>query len=113
MAGLWNPTIEQGATFSPVLTWKDEDGDPADLPGYTARMYLKRRKTDDTAIVELTTENGGLTLGGALGTIAILITATVTATLDYSGVYDLEMVSGTNVRRLVEGNYPLSTEVTK
>ncbi len=47
---------------------------PFDLTGYTARMDIRcgPAKTD-LLIKSLTTENGGITLGGALGTITLFI----------------------------------------
>jgi hypothetical protein len=68
-----------------------------------------------TTIVELTTSNGRMTLGGAAGTIALAITATDTTTLAAGQyVYDMEMVSsGGEVTRLLEGRATISAEVTR
>jgi hypothetical protein len=56
-------------------------------------------------------------LGGTAGTIVVALTATQTAAIDAtpSGqyVYDLELVSGSTVTRLVEGNFLVSPEVTR
>ena len=113
-AGKLNIVIEQGATFNPVLTYQDENASPIDLTGYTARMKIKNARTDTSALEELTTENGGITLGGAAGTIALLFTATATAAMTWtSGVYDLELVSsGGVVTRLLQGTATVSPEVT-
>ncbi len=106
-------TIEQGATWAQSMNWKT--GDPSalvDLTGYTARMQL-REKYGGPLAIELTTENGRITLGGALGTIDLLISATDTATIkarDY--VYDLEMISGATVTRLIEGKITVTPEAT-
>jgi hypothetical protein len=108
-------TICQGSTWSQVLVWKT--GSPAaavNLTGYTARMQLRSRVTSETVAVGLTTENGGITLGGALGTITLALTATATAALVAGRyVYDLELVTGTTVRRLLEGTVTVSAEVTR
>jgi hypothetical protein len=67
-------------------------------------------------VLTLTTENAGITLGGAAGTITLSATATVTAALTapFSGVYDLELVSGGGVvTRLLEGVATVSPEVTR
>jgi hypothetical protein len=63
----------------------------------------------------LTSSNGGITLGGSAGTIALNIAASVTANFiagDY--VYDLELnaANGT-VTRLIEGKFNVTPEVTK
>lgn len=114
-AGRHDFTIEKGATFSRVLTWKDENSTAYDLTGYTARMHIREERDDTAKIVELTTENGGITLGGAAGTITLLITDTATSAITQnSGVYDLELVSsGGVVTRLLEGDISIINEVTR
>lgn len=91
-AGKLNIVIEQGATFNPVLTYKDSLGALIDLTGFTARMQIRLKKTSATFLVELTTENGGIALGGVAGTITLLITDTASTALTFdSAVYDLEL----------------------
>lgn len=113
--GKYNFTIYQGATFGRVLTWKDENATPIDLTGYTARMHIRSSVDDDTIIASLTTENGGITLGGEDGTITLTMSAaTTTAITADSGLYDLELVNGGSaVTRLLEGNVIISKEVTR
>ena len=117
-AGKLNIVIEQGTTFNPVLTYTDNATPPVaiDLTGYTARMQIKLKKTDPSFITggELTTENGGIVLGGVAGTITLLITDTVTAAFVFSNaVYDLELISsGSIVTRLLQGSATLSIETT-
>lgn len=108
--------IEQGATFRKVLTWKaGTPPTPVDLTGCTARMQMRGTITDAVPLITLTTENGGIVLGGVAGTIELVITATVTAAITWAAaVYDLEIVfpSG-DVRRLVYGPVTVSLEVTR
>jgi hypothetical protein len=114
-AATQNFCIAQGATWPQQLVWKTGDPPTAvDLTGYTARMHLRRRVGDEDPAVELTTENDGITLGGTAGTIDLLISAADTADLA-SGryVYDLELVTGSTVRRLLEGTITVSAEVTR
>jgi hypothetical protein len=86
---------------------------PVDLTGYTARMKIKRNKSDDTELVYLTDGNG-ITIDNTDKTIQIVIDATITETLDFnSGVYDLELVSATSeVFRILEGSVTVSRETT-
>lgn len=114
-AGKLTIVIEQGTTFNPVLTYKDSLGALINLTGYTARMQIRLKKTSAAFLVELTTENGGITLGGAAGTITLLITAVASAALTFtSASYDLELIAGGGaVTRLLEGSVTLSPEVTK
>ena len=112
-AGIYNVTIEQGATLSRTIYWYDETDTLVNLTTYTARATFKD-KFGGTVIVALTTENSGITLGGALGTIVLAITATATAafTAPSHGVWDLELINGASVTRLLQGRFDVSQEVT-
>lgn len=112
--------IYQGATFSKTLTWKtapDEDSPktPVDLTGCTARMQVRAKIGATEVLLTLTTENGGITLGGTAGTIDLLIEAEDTAAITWtSGVYDLEIIfTNGDVRRLLYGEVVVSREVTR
>ena len=112
-AGSYNFTCEQGATFSRTLTIKDSNGDARDLSDYTARMQVRRRLTDTSTLIELTTENGRISLNSE-GEVSLSIGATATAALSDGGVYDLELIaSDGTVERVIEGNFVLSLEVTR
>ncbi len=116
-AGKYNFTIEQGADLSRVFTWKDANGSPVSLVGYTARMKIKDSSTG-TTILSLTNAadaNGNvLTLGGLVGTITLTIKSVTTTAMTFTeGKYDLELVDASNkVTRLVQGIVSLSQEVT-
>lgn len=107
--------VYQGATFEQIFIWKNSVGDPIDLTGYTARMMARANVETQTPFIDLTTENGGIALGGAAGTITIYIPAAGTAAINNtSGVYDLELESsGGEVTRFLQGNIILSREVTR
>lgn len=111
-----NITIIQGATLDLLVTWRAGDPPAAvNLTGCTARMQIREKITSDTALVSLTTENGGIVLGGTAGTIRRFMSAEDTAELDWkTGVYDLEIefADGT-VRRLLAGSVVVSPEVTR
>lgn len=113
-AGIYNFICEQGATFTRVINATDGAGDPIDLTGYTARMQV-RRDIDATAIlIELTTENGRITLGGESGTITLSIDAEDTSAIPRPGIYDLELESDTGtVIRLLKGIFDLDPEATR
>lgn len=113
LAGLLDLQIEQGATFSIVFLYQDENGDAIDMTGMTARMQLRRTYNSPTALLSLTTENGRIAINVSEGSITLNISATDTASLTGSGVYDLELVAGTTVNRILEGSYSICAEVTK
>ena len=115
-------TIQQGATFDITLTWQDANGTPIDLTGYTARMQIRENIEDANFVVEITTTptaSGSIVLGGAAGTIQLIIPSDVTTgfTTWDEGVYDLEMISDAGppevVRRLLEGCVVVTPEVTR
>lgn len=114
IAGVYNFTIEQGATFERTITVRDSDDELFDFSGYTARMHIRPEVDSATILATLTTANGGIVLGGAAGTVAINITATATAGIQVDGVYDLEIISADNkVYRLLKGIVRLDPEVTR
>lgn len=112
-AGAYDITCEQGATFSRTLTVKDADNNPRDLSGYTARMQVRRTTSSTTFIVELTTENGRISVNSS-GEILLNMPAALTASLSDGGVYDLEIESPSGVvERVIEGMFILDLEVTR
>jgi hypothetical protein len=87
-----------------------------DLTGYTARMQVRRTLESTSKLFELTTENGSLdvTFQDQSNIIRIYLPSEVTASVDTSGVYDLELVNqGGEVSRLVEGKFIVVPEVTR
>ena len=116
-----NLKIEQGATYigpgsGGNATLKNGSPPvPTDLTACTARMQVRRAVDDPEVLLSLTTENGGIVLGGTAGTITLGLTAVQTAAIQWTaGVYDLEMIYSTGlVRRLLAGTVTVSREVTR
>jgi hypothetical protein len=115
--GKYNLLVLQGAKLDLTLTWTDDDNLPINLTGYTARLYIRRHVGATAILVEMTTENGRIVLGGAAGTIRLVLLATATDDMTWThGVYDLELIPAGGegeVIRLLEGAAYLSKEVTK
>jgi predicted MFS family arabinose efflux permease len=113
-AGTLDFTIEQGATFNLLLTWKINNV-AVNLTGYTARLQARIDVDEIETVLSLTTANGGITLGGALGTISLDQTAVQTTLLPAGTyVYDLELIAANaTVTRLVQGELLISAEVTR
>jgi molybdopterin-binding protein len=78
-------------------------------------MQIRRLITDAAYMIELTTENSGITLeaSNVQGEIRIEMTAAQTAALTTSGVYDLELIQGADVIKVIKGNFTLNLEVTR
>jgi hypothetical protein len=113
-AGGYDMVCEQGATFLRQFTWTDENEVPVNLTGFTARMHIRTTVAAASTTLELTTANGRITLNPSQGTITLQLTATETAALAAKRyVYDLELVSGASVTRLLQGAFTVSPEVTR
>lgn len=110
-----NLQINQGATFRHRFTWKDGKGRAINLTGYTARLQARESIESDIAVITLTTENGGVVLGGSAGTIALYISDEDTTLITAKKlVYDLELVAPNgDVIRPVSGSINVSFEVTR
>ena len=108
-------TIYQGATFRKRLTWTAPSGTPVDLTGCTARMQVRPEVESPTVLLELTTANGGITLGGVAGTIELFVSDDASTLFTWTaGVWDLEIeFPGGDVRRLAQGSISVSPEVTR
>lgn len=113
-AGIYNFTIDQGSNWNLNVIYKDANGVPINLTGYTAAMQLRENYNSDVAELTLSTSNGGITITGNLGKLALTATASQTAALS-SGfyVYDLEISSGGVVTRIIQGQITVAGEVTR
>lgn len=123
-AARYSFVIEQGATTNIQLTWQDESGS-INLSGYGGRMQIRPSATSETVYLSLSsslqTDGTGLNMSGSdgetavqSGSIGIYISAATSSLLNFdTAYYDLEMVSGNEVTRLLEGQVKLSKNVTR
>ena len=118
-AGIYNFTIEQGATFKRTFRYKDSNGNPISLSGSLVRMQIRQNVNSDVVIDEFTSNNNSFVLttpagGSEVNQINLEITATETAAFNFNNaVYDIEIDSGDEVIRLLQGKIKLSKEVTR
>lgn len=113
LAGTYNIITDQGSTFTRTLTYKDNAGNPINLTGYSAKMQVRTATDATSVLLELSTANGRITLGGVLGTISLNAPASA---MNFAGgvyVYDLELTSGSTVTRVVMGSFTNRAEVTQ
>jgi hypothetical protein len=117
--GIWNITINAGATFSQRAT---PSGTPWDLTGYNARAMIRQDYTSTLPLLTLGTAAGTavITLGGTAGWVQVDIDATTTATIGSTVglagatyVWDLELVSGSDVTRFCYGAAIITPEATR
>lgn len=104
----------QGSTFQAGIYVKDKYQTPTDLTGYTFRMQVRATAASSTVLLEITTSNYG-TITASTGKLYWSVPASITAAVA-AGIYyyDLELVSGGGiVKRILEGKFEVSAEVTR
>ena len=124
-AGKYSFTVEQGSTTSFQVVYKDANGTPVNLSGYHARMQIRETIGLSTIIGRLSSsldaDGTGLNLSGSAGTlplssgsIGVYISAASSSGFTFdTAVYDLELVTGITVTRLLQGTIKLDKEVTR
>ena len=140
MAAEYTITHDKGTTFKFHALYKSATGGAIDLDGQTARMQV-RRSPDDTQLV-LNITGSGVTNGGATGEFSagagVGGTGGITLNGSNSGAagttggiyiefdavsssnvptgrlfYDLELVDGEEVTRIIEGRFEARANITK
>jgi hypothetical protein len=110
--------LDQGATYDNFWVWKTGPKGaevPVDLVGCEARAQIRPELESEDVLLELTTTNGRIALGGEPGMIRVVITDEDTAALTFdSAVYDLfiDFPNGTSIRRM-SGSVSLTKAVTR
>jgi hypothetical protein len=107
-AGTQNLLIEQGSTFVQTYTVIE----PANWTwdGWTARAQIRSAAATDNGDLLLDLTPYLMVIGAA---VRLAIPADVTQNLTRNGVWDLEMVLGSTVVRLLQGRVTVSLEVTR
>ncbi len=138
-----NLIMKLGVDWTRVLSYKQADGQPVNLTGYTARMQVRSHPSSNIAILDLTTQNGGIAIDGPTGVITLTVThaqltegptglhlGTITAPptllsedldngIKYSGtgkiaLYDLDLISpGGIITKLLTGKVCFDPSVTR
>jgi len=134
-AGRYSFLIEQGATTSFEVQYKDSSNEPIDLDGYHARMQIRPSITSNQIICKLSSsiqaDGTGLNLSGSngstplsSGSIGVYISAFSSSQFSSGSnptwneaYYNIEIVSGsgvsTYVDRILEGKVRLSLDVNR
>lgn len=133
MTAVYNLTIVAGETLNAdvlYFVYKDAAGNPINLTGYTARAKIRTALVSGAEVLSMTTENFKIILGGALGTVALALSASDTAALwadslpragtwkgrdAYAlGFWDLELIApGGAVMRFLQGSASIVPEATR
>ena len=112
-AGIYNFRIEQGATTDFEIVYKDSNGTPVDLTGYTASAKMAKGYASTRTRTIITTS---INSDPTTGVIVLSLTADQTNNLDAAAryVYDIEITrtSDSTVTRVIEGIITISPSVT-
>jgi hypothetical protein len=109
-AGTYNFTIEQGTTFSRVLTLQ-ENGSAMNLTGYSVASQMRSTHDSSTVVATFTANvsnasNGQITL--------TMSNSTTSGIEEGMYVYDVEITSGGGVvTRIMQGQVTTTPEVTR
>ena len=114
MAGQKNFEVDQNATFTFIVEYKDNNGLPIDLTGATAKMQVRDTKGGTKLAFSLTSPSGGIVITPLFGKLTIKMTPTQTNKLFYpKSSYDIMITdSNANKIKLLEGFMTLSRSVT-
>ena len=104
-----NLYMEQGTTFSSVITLDDLNGYVYDLTGYTANSQIRKSFYSSNATATFTTS-----ITPANGTITLSLTSAQTASITPGRyLYDTIITTGSTVTRVLEGVIDVSPRVTR
>lgn len=92
--GIYNRyVVYKGADFGPLVIISDPCGEPIDLTGYDFSFRAKYSLDDVTPFIDLTTDNGGITVNSS-GEVQMIMPGADTADLETGdGEYSLIGVS--------------------
>lgn len=116
----YNITIHVGSKYELDITWRDENEVVVPMgsgSGYTARMQVRREQDEASELLldGINTTSGYIILANTAPNMKIRIPATVTATLEKSGWFDVFVVPGTgevDKKQLFEGKATRDPRVT-
>ena len=139
-AGHYDIFAEQGTTFRLFMLYRDAEKTPVNLANATAEMQVRRSRSSDSLLLQVTTE--GVTGGGVLGEwigatggiagiggislnenlegsaitggVSIVIDSLTTQNIpDGKHFYDIRLTQGTVVDRLIEGRFVVEDGVIR
>ena len=120
MAARYDIEAEKGSSFIFYVKYMDDDDSAVDLVGggYTAEMQVRRFADSTTKLLQFKSTNGGVALGlgpfgvtaGNSGVIADPSTMDNVPVGDHQ--YDLEIIQGNTIVRLVEGTFVCKSNIT-
>ena len=129
MAANYNIEIEQGETFLFHFQYLERGSTGIDVSGYTGQMQIRRSPLTSTKIVEVL--NTGVTYGTTAGTGGFSMNTSATGGSQTGGIrlsldavttsfipsgqhfYDIELVKGATIDKILRGRIDCNQEVTR
>lgn len=117
-ADTYDLALDQGADWFWNIRWRvgatQRSAVSKNTTGYTARMQVRKTYSSPTTMLNLTTQNGGITVSND-GLIQLRATAIQTAAMQPGkAVYDVEVISNNSiVTKIVRGTIRVVAEVTR
>jgi hypothetical protein len=113
----FNLVLDQGASHVFAYDWISQStGLPLDLTDYSGKMQIRSAPDDEEVLLELSTANGRITMGGVNGEVLLTIEPADTIGIDWSDAwYDL-FLTNTNdnsVVRLAKGFVTVLNRITQ
>jgi hypothetical protein len=114
MAGKKNWEVDQNATYTFQVIYKDPDDNIIDLTNCSAKMQVRDLQGGSKLAFTLTSPSGGISIDEPAGKLTIRMTPTQTNKLFYpKSSYDIMLTdSNLNRTKLLEGFITLSRSVT-
>jgi hypothetical protein len=122
MSNIKNIEVDQGTSYSYVLTLTNSNNAIYDLTGYDARLQVRRNYGDTTVLINATLQNSKLSVNAAAGKVTFTLAPSDTSGIRFDlkdddtleCVYDLEIISPTgNVYKPAKGTFTIRREVTR
>lgn len=114
MAAKHDLIFESNGSRKRSFTWTNSQGQPIDLTGYSAKLMIKKSAEYTQSLVELSTQNNTIALGGANGKIELKFSKLNFVRAAQGGIYDLILIpagDGDPVR-FMEGEFKIMKGVT-
>lgn len=106
--------IKQGSEWAVELVLKDDTGTVINLTSYTAKMQIRKEKSKTSQLYDdLTSENTRIVITPLEGKLLLKIPSTVSDDYRFTrAFYDVEIVTGALVTRVLEGEIEINKNVT-
>ena len=109
MAAISNLYIDQGSTFSAIITIRGSDGNALNLTGFTVASQMRKSYGSTTAY-----SFNASVYDAPTGKVRLQLSAADSSLIKPGRyLYDIEITSGSTKTRVVEGLVIISAEITK